>query len=76
MLKIWIGNSTSPRQYTVDPNATVRQVLAQAGQSVKSNSVVQFDSGRLSDRELDMTLAQLGVTDDSSITVTTKMMSA
>lgn len=76
MLKIYIGSGYDPQEVVVPSNMTVSEVFKENGVYVPTGAVVSFNSRRLGDNELNLTLEALKVKDEDAITITEKQNSA
>jgi hypothetical protein len=76
MLKIYVGNSFEPQEVIVSENKTVNEVFEENSIYVPAGSIVTLGSRRLGDNELNKTLSELGVSDNSAITYSQKLNGA
>lgn len=76
MLEIYIGPAFDPQRVIVNSNKTVREVFAENHIPLNPADTIVLNSSRLGDRELDATLADLGVVSGDLITSTQKLNGA
>jgi hypothetical protein len=62
MIQVTIGTNTSRKNYTVDPNRTIRDVLENEAGFDYSTANMSLDGATLQPGDLDKTFAALGIT--------------
>lgn len=76
MIEIYIGPAFDPQRVIVNSNKTVREVFNENHVPLNPADTIVLNSSRLGDRELDSTLAELGVVSGDLITSTQKLNGA
>lgn len=76
MIKFYIGSAYDPTQVIVSEDKTIRQAYQENDVALPNNAMVTLNSRKLSNNELDKTLAELQVKENDVITITEKYQSA
>lgn len=76
MIKFYIGSAYDPTQVIVSEDKTIRQAYQENDVALPNNAMVTLNSRKLSNSELDKTLAELQVKENDVITITEKYQSA
>lgn len=74
MLTLFVGFSTNPKPIIIAPNKTIKEVLKENGTPVVDNSIVMWNSTRLTKDDLNKTISELGFKEEDLLTISEKLV--